>query len=80
MKAVLISGTNLLVAILLLWSVWSFNLILPIMLASYMVGHQVVTLIYDVSDLMEKQRLIKRVKELGQVLESRHNISNKDMD
>jgi len=80
MKAALISGTNLLVAILLLWSVWSFNLILPIMLASYMVGHQVVTLIYDVSDLMEKQRLIKRVKELGQVLESRHNISNKDMD
>ena len=64
MKAVLISAINLLVATLMLVSVWNVNLVLPIMLSSYMVGHQVVTLIYDVNDYLNYRYLIKYGREL----------------
>ena len=68
MKAVLISTINLLVATLMLMSVWNINLVLPIMLSSYMLGHQVVTLIYDVNDYVKYRSLIR----YGMGLKARH--------
>ena len=76
MKAVLISTINLLVATLMLMSVWNVNLVLPIMLSSYMVGHQVVTLIYDVNDYIKYRYLMK----YGKKLYSRHGRTTEEMD
>jgi hypothetical protein len=76
MKAVLISTINLLVATLMLISVWNVNLVLPISLASYMVGNQVVTLLYDVNDYVNYRYLIK----YGKKLYSRHSRTTGEMD